>query len=206
MHAHDLNSYFGTKEDARHTMQHEIHHLRFGPQVPDALARKWQWTDNHHTNPLDGTKQPTDEPNFMFQYFLKVVSTSYLPLGWDSSPISPIDSQKVPLGMQGNEFGTTGSIETHQYSVTSHKRSIRGGDDSEEGHSERIHASGGIPSVFFNYDISPMKVINREARPKTFAGFLTGVCAVIGGTLTVAAAIDRALYEGAARVKKLHSN
>ncbi len=64
--------------------------------------------------------------------------------------------------------------------------------------------SGGIPGVFFSYDISPMKVINKEERTKTFPGFLTGVCAVIGGTLTVAAAIDRGVYEGAMRVKKLH--
>ena len=49
-----------------------------------------------------------------------------------------------------------------------------------------------------------MKVINREERSKTFAGFLTGVAAVIGGTLTVAAAIDRGVYEGVSRVKKLH--
>ena len=81
-----------------------------------------------------------------------------------------------------------------------------GGSDADEGHQERLHAQGGIPGVFFNYDISPMKVINREARPKTFAGFLTGVCAIIGGTLTVAAALDRGLYAGAARIKKLHSS
>ena len=49
-----------------------------------------------------------------------------------------------------------------------------------------------------------MKVVNREERTKTFAGFLTGVCAIVGGTLTVAAAIDRGVYEGAMRVKKLH--
>jgi endoplasmic reticulum-Golgi intermediate compartment protein 3 len=55
-------------------------------------------------------------------------------------------------------------------------------------------------------DISPMKVINREARAKSFTGFLVGVCAVIGGTLTVAAAVDRALYEGVQRVRKAHNN
>lgn len=49
-----------------------------------------------------------------------------------------------------------------------------------------------------------MKVINREVRSKTFSGFLVGLCAVIGGTLTVAAAVDRAVYEGAQQVKKLH--
>jgi hypothetical protein len=54
-------------------------------------------------------------------------------------------------------------------------------------------------------DISPMKVINREERSKTFTGFLTGLCAIVGGTLTVAAAVDRGLYEGGARLKKMQS-
>ena len=50
-----------------------------------------------------------------------------------------------------------------------------------------------------------MKVINREIRDKSFSGFLVGLCAVIGGTLTVAAAVDRALYEGVNKIKKIHS-
>lgn len=50
-----------------------------------------------------------------------------------------------------------------------------------------------------------MKVINKEERVKTFTGFLTGLCAVIGGTLTVAAAVDRGLFEGTLRLKKLRS-
>lgn len=54
-------------------------------------------------------------------------------------------------------------------------------------------------------DISPMKVINREVRTKSFSGFLVGLCAVIGGTLTVAAAVDRLLYEGVNKVKKIHA-
>ena len=49
-----------------------------------------------------------------------------------------------------------------------------------------------------------MKVINRESRPKTLSGFLTGICAIIGGTLTVAAAVDRGVYEGARRMGKVH--
>jgi hypothetical protein len=50
-----------------------------------------------------------------------------------------------------------------------------------------------------------MKVINREERTKTLTGFLTGLCAIIGGTLTVAAAVDRAAYEGVTRIKKLQN-
>ncbi len=49
-----------------------------------------------------------------------------------------------------------------------------------------------------------MKVVNREVQAKTFSAFLVGICAVIGGTLTVAAAVDRALYEGHRTVRKLH--
>lgn len=49
-----------------------------------------------------------------------------------------------------------------------------------------------------------MKVINREKRGKSLSAFLVGVCAVIGGTLTVAAAIDRGFYEGSRTIKKLH--
>lgn len=140
-------------------------------------------------------------------YFVKVVSTSYLPLGVSNTATSQHDGishDMIPLGLHGAVAGSKAPVETHQYSVTSHKRSLSGGNDAAEGHKERLHAHGGIPGVFFSYDISPMKVINREERPKTFAGFLTGVCAVIGGTLTVAAAIDRGVYEGSMRVKKLH--
>jgi hypothetical protein len=47
--------------------------------------------------------------------------------------------------------GESGSVETHQYSVTSHKRSLTGGTAQDEGHKERLHARGGIPGVFFSF-------------------------------------------------------
>ncbi|QDS68129.1 hypothetical protein FKW77_010260 [Venturia effusa] len=215
MHVHDLENYF--KDDAKHDFTHQIHQLRFGPEVPELAIKggkrhtTMKPSDhlNPHVNPLDGTFQHTDEKAFNYMYFLKVVSTAYLPLGWEKAKDKgnpevgtswPPDW--VSLGFLG--LGDHGSIETHQYSVTSHKRSVNGGSDEKDGHKERLHARGGIPGVFFSYDISPMKIINRETRPKTLPGFLVGVCAVIGGTLTVAAAIDRALYEGHSRIKKLH--
>ncbi|EXJ87040.1 hypothetical protein A1O3_03997 [Capronia epimyces CBS 606.96] len=207
MHVHDLNNYLDTPVEGGHTFTHEIHSLRFGPQLSDEDETSARWSDHHHSNPLDGHRQETAEPGFNFMYFIKVVSTSYLPLGWDedrSANQHSSLSDLIPLGMHGKGAGSHGSIETHQYSVTSHKRSLAGGTDAAEGHKERLHAYGGIPGVFFSYDISPMKVINREVRPKSFANFLTGVCAVIGGTLTVAAAIDRGLYEGSTRLKKVH--
>ncbi|KAI9845810.1 MAG: hypothetical protein M1837_004490 [Sclerophora amabilis] len=205
MHVHDLNNFFETPVEEGHTFTHHVHHLRFGPQLPDDVAKKLgsKWT-NHHQNPLDETSQDTDEVAYNFMYFVKVVSTAYLPLGWDHTNPPPEKSMKelADLGSYGQS--EDGSVETHQYSVTSHRRSLLGGDASGEGHRERLHSRGGIPGIFFSYDISPMKVINRETRTKTLSGFLTGVCAIVGGTLTVAAAVDRALYEGSRRVK-LHS-
>lgn len=100
------------------------------------------WT-NHHLNPLDDTEQTTDDPAFNYMYFVKVVSTSYLPLGWQAKGGSLMGENELvddvlPVGSHGR--GEDGSLETHQYSVTSHKRSLSGGSDSAEGHKERLHA------------------------------------------------------------------
>lgn len=225
MHVHDLNNYFDTPVEGGHVFTHTIHSLRFGPELPDEVVAKigksksLPWTD-HHTNPLDNTEQATNDPAYNFMYFVKVVSTSYLPLGWEKS-FNKMRSGNHFVGIGAYGHQSDGSVETHQFSVTSHRRSLNGGDDSAEGHKEKIHARGGIPGVFFSYvcfpiliqhcptnslqDISPMKVINREVRSKTLAGFLTGLCAIVGGTLTVAAAVDRGVYEGATRLKKLSS-
>ncbi|RFU77730.1 copii-coated vesicle membrane erv46 [Trichoderma arundinaceum] len=198
MHVHDLKNYWDLPEGKSHDFTHIIHSLRFGPQLPatviERMGSRASWT-NHHLNPLDGIRQDTRDPNFNYMYFVKIVPTSYLPLGWEQ--------RKSGITNSGVNFD--GSLETHQYSVTSHKRSLMGGDDAQEGHAERLHSKGGIPGVFFSYDISPMKVINREERAKTFLGFLSGLCAIVGGTLTVAAAIDRGLFEGATRLKKLRA-
>jgi hypothetical protein len=210
MHVHDLKNYWATEQgDSKHDFSHIIHHLRFGPQLPDTVTKRMgskasPWT-NHHMNPLDSTHQETTDPAFNFMYFVKIVPTSYLPIGWEKHyrAASQLLDDSSSIGAFG--ISADGSIETHQYSATSHKRSLAGGDDSADGHGERLHSRGGIPGVFFSYDISPMKVINREERVKTFTGFLTGLCAIIGGTLTVAAAVDRGLFEGAAHIKKIRS-
>lgn len=88
MHVHDLKNFFESPEP--HSFSHEIHHLRFGPQLPDEIVKKhgkktgMAWT-NHHLSPLDETGQSTDEKPYNFMYFLKVVPTAYLPLGWDNT-------------------------------------------------------------------------------------------------------------------------
>jgi hypothetical protein len=151
MHVHDLRNYWDTP--TKHTFTHTIHHLRFGPQLPDSLNKKLgtknlPWT-NHHLNPLDGTHQETDDVNYNYMYFIKIVPTSYLPLGWEQKWAGFREEHHAELGALG--MSADGSVETHQYSVTSHKRSLSGGDDSATGHPERLHAQNGIPGVFFSY-------------------------------------------------------
>ncbi|KKA30808.1 hypothetical protein TD95_003664 [Thielaviopsis punctulata] len=198
MHVHDLKQYWDSgATGVKHDFTHTIHSLRFGPPLPKSVTN--EQLDN--ANPLDGVSQRVIDANWNFMYFIKIVPTSYLPLGWESKGGHMVNTDQDGFVASSGD----GVIETHQYSVTSHKRSLMGGNDAAEGHQERQHSRGGIPGVFFSYDISPMKVINREERAKTFSGFLTGLCSIIGGTLTVAAAVDRGLFEGAARIKKLRS-
>lgn len=158
MHVHDLENYF--KDEGGHSFTHKIHQLRFGPPVPESAIKAMggvggMWS-NHHVNPLDDTEQHTDERAFNYMYFVKVVSTAYLPLGWEKHKGKSTDTgaNNLPhewIGIGGLGHGELGSIETHQYSVTSHKRSVHGGSDEQEGHKERLHARGGIPGVFFSY-------------------------------------------------------
>ena len=154
MHVHDLDNYIAGGQGVEHTFTHKVHHLRFGPQLPEDIVKRvgkkgMAWS-NHHLNPLDGTEQKTEEKAFNYMYFVKVVSTAYLPLGWEKTgTLLDIPHELVELGGYGK--GEAGSIETHQYSVTSHKRSLSGGDAGDQGHQERMHARGGIPGVFFSY-------------------------------------------------------
>lgn len=153
MHVHDLKNYWDTPVQGGHSFSHTIHHLRFGPQLPEEIGKKLStksmpWT-NSHMNPLDGSEQKTNDPNYNFMYFVKIVPTSYLPLGWEKKYRDMMADHSAALGQFGQN--EDGSIETHQYSVTSHKRSLSGGDDSAEGHAERLHSKGGIPGVFFSY-------------------------------------------------------
>lgn len=160
MHVHDLKNYWDSPVAGGHSFKHEIHQLRFGPQLPEDVSKKLgtkavlPWT-SHHVNPLDGVKQESDDPNHNFMYFIKIVPTSYLPLGWEKAYNGLVEDHGAELGSFGQS--ADGSVETHQYSVTSHKRSLVGGTDAAEGHQERMHSKGGIPGVFFSYvrSISP---------------------------------------------------
>eukprot|EP00756_Hemistasia_phaeocysticola_P013800 Hpha_TRINITY_DN15304_c0_g2::TRINITY_DN15304_c0_g2_i1::g.89562::m.89562/K20367/ERGIC3, ERV46; endoplasmic reticulum-Golgi intermediate compartment protein 3 len=73
-------------------------------------------------------------------------------------------------------------IETNQFSVTEHFQ-------------RRTPTSAVIPGVYFNYDLSPIKVhIYETHHYKSILHFLASVCAAVGGVFTVAGLIDSVLY------------
>lgn len=153
-HSHDLSAY--NLPSMPFNFDHTIHQLSFGDGGETQLD-----------DPLRGFHGATDQKQFAFHYFAKVVATEF-------------------------HFLNNTVMSTNQYSVTRHGRPIVGGPD--EDHPNSYHASGGIPGVRVDYEISPMKVINTERRTETFSALLMNVCAIIGAVITTAALVDRSVY------------
>ncbi|KAG9096556.1 hypothetical protein FRC06_008541 [Ceratobasidium sp. 370] len=115
--------------------------------------------------------------NYMFQYFLKVVSNEFKHLDGDI-------------------------VRSHQYSVTSFERDLSHADHERDSHGTLVgHSVKGLPGAFFNFEISPLMVVHRETR-KTFAHFATSLCAIIGGVLTLAAIADSVAFAAMDRQEK----
>lgn len=64
------------------------------------------------------------------------------------------------------------------------------------GHGGRV-----IPAIWFRYDLNPITVKYHETRPPLYH-FLTTVCAIVGGTFTVAGIIDSFLFSATEIFKK----
>mmetsp|Transcript_19554 Transcript_19554/g.27284 ORF Transcript_19554/g.27284 Transcript_19554/m.27284 type:complete len:383 (-) Transcript_19554:58-1206(-) len=149
MHVHDLQPYKNFKFNLTHT----VNKLSFGREIPNMI------------NPLDGVvKVAEQEGAYMYQYFVKIVPTTYEPLS-------------------GN------TINTNQFSVTEHWKNL--GTDGNHG----------LPGIFIMYELSPIMVKYSEHH-KSFAHFLTGVCAIIGGVFTVAGLVDSLIYTSMRSLKK----
>ena len=110
---------------------------------------------------MDNVTKALESGSGMFQYFVKIVPTTY-------------------------ESLSGAVINTNQFSVTEHFKPVEESEAASGGHG---HSHAGLPGVFIMYDLSPIMVKFRESR-KSFSHFLTGVCAIIGGVFTVAGFID----------------
>jgi endoplasmic reticulum-Golgi intermediate compartment protein 3 len=165
----------------KHDFSHTIHKFSFeGDDEYDyrkaKVGREMKARLGLDTDPLDDTLHQTSKSNYMFQYFLKVVSTQFRSL-----------DDKI--------------INTHQFSVTHFERDISEalGDTAQGVHLQ--HGVVGVPGAFFNFEISPIRVVHTDTR-QSFAHFVTSTCAIVGGVLTVASLFDSMVFATSRALKK----
>ena len=153
---------------------HTINHLSFGSDPVSNAV-----VDKQSLHPLDGQESRHNEKYHLYSYYLKVVATRF----------EYLTNYKPPL-------------ETNQYSAIFHNRPLIGGKD--EDHQHTLHSRGGLPGVFLHFDISPLKIINREQYAKSWSGFVLGVVSSIAGVLMIGSLLDRSVWaaEKAIRGKK----
>lgn len=65
----------------------------------------------------------------------------------------------------------------------------------------RSYVRGRVPALWFRYDLNPIAVKYHETRPPLYH-FLTTVCAIVGGTFTVAGIIDSLIFSSMEIFKK----
>ncbi|KAH7885289.1 Sec1-like protein [Phlebopus sp. FC_14] len=180
-HFYDLVPYL--KDDGNpHDFSHIIHEFYFmaddeynpnKAKIGKDMKQRMGIVDN----PLDSYEAKTSKAQYMFQYFLKVVSTQFRTLDGKS-------------------------INTLQYSATHFERDLTklSVDENSQGVYTQ-HGASGAPGAFFNFEISPILVVHSETR-QSFAHFLTSTCAIVGGVLTVAALLDSVLFATGRKLKK----
>eukprot|EP01123_Difflugia_compressa_P003078 TRINITY_DN13947_c0_g1_i1.p1 TRINITY_DN13947_c0_g1~~TRINITY_DN13947_c0_g1_i1.p1 ORF type:complete len:198 (+),score=21.96 TRINITY_DN13947_c0_g1_i1:29-595(+) len=95
----------------------------------------------------------------------------------DGSPMYEYFLQIVPT-LYETSWGLI--TDTNQYSVTEYVQKV-------------IIQGGGVPGIFFMYELSPIIVDYKEAS-HSFLHFLTNLCAIIGGVYTVASLLDSFIY------------
>lgn len=169
----------------RHDFSHTIYDFSFeGDDEYDfskaRMGREMKARMGLRGDPLAGAISRTANPQYMFQYFLKVVSTQFRDL-------------------KGN------AVRTHQYSATQFERDLSKGSQGDTPQGVHIqHGVTGVPGAFFNFEISPILVVHSETR-QSFAHFITSTCAIVGGVLTVASLIDSFLFATGRALKKANS-
>ncbi|CAL1203245.1 Endoplasmic reticulum vesicle transporter family protein [Candida parapsilosis] len=131
--------------------------------------------DTGSITPLDGHKFLQHKKYHSINYFLKIVATRF----------ESLDGKH--------------KFDTNQFSVITHDRPLAGGKD--EDHQHTLHARGGVPGVAFNFDISPLKIINREEYARTRSGFILGVVSSIAGVLMVGSLMDRSVFAAQQAIK-----
>lgn len=181
VHTHDLVPYLQGAGNEYHHFGHIIHEFSFG-NIGEFRAL----SGRHIVSPmkqklgiqdaLQGRKGHMEQSQFMYQYFVKVVPTEFHTLN-----------------------GRT--LKTFEYSATAYERDLApydpnlGHQSPDQSDGQVVRTVEGVPGVFFNYEISPLRVVQSETRMSLWH-FLSNLCAIVGGILTLAGLLDGMIYRG----------
>lgn len=180
-HFHDTSLY-DQLNNIKLNFNHIINHLSFGPQIANINNNDQEnsfiiQNDSHNilsvsTSPLNGNQVLPDynSHNYQFNYFIKIVPTRY-----------------------EYKYRTQKIIETAQFSSSFHSKPVTGGINSND--PSIIHQRGGTPGVYFNIEMSPLKVIQREQHKISWSGFFLNCITSIGGVLAVGTVFDKIIYK-----------
>lgn len=204
---------FLPEDTARFNASHVIHELRFGPIYGEEKMEKKSSKNNEQTS-LEGVSKIVTEKNGvtgMFQYFIKIVPTSYKGKKIVQEIHPNFDMTKEPL------------LETNRYFVTERFNPLMELDDehwdlaselfaeedddsefaaakvggksgtSHDKHEHHYKQKSVLPGVFFIYQVYPFAVeISKQEIPLTH--LLIRILATIGGVFTIVGWLDTIMY------------
>ncbi|KAG8737882.1 hypothetical protein FRC10_007568, partial [Ceratobasidium sp. 414] len=199
---HDLVPYL--KSGNHHDFGHHVHELHFEGERevedswrPGKRMSGWRKKVGLEGHQLDGVVAHASEDRFtasnlMFQYFMKVVSTEFKYL--DGEVVGAL----LCLPPFLSNRGFVPKVRSHQYSVTSFERDLTHEamtrNHERDSHGTLTgHSFQGLPGAFFSFEISPLMVVHVESRG-TFTHFISSLCAILGGVLTMASIADSVLF------------
>ncbi|XP_075261608.1 endoplasmic reticulum-Golgi intermediate compartment protein 1-like [Convolutriloba macropyga] len=120
-----------------------------------------------------------------------VADTSFGPLNGQDASKDPLTGREtfeyhlkiVPTVYAHHGASTDKSKELHGYQFTALKKSFE----------MNAHGMRMLPAIWFKYQLTPI-TIKYSLEDKPFYHFLTTICAIVGGTFTVAGIIDSCLF------------
>mmetsp|Transcript_10432 Transcript_10432/g.34601 ORF Transcript_10432/g.34601 Transcript_10432/m.34601 type:complete len:578 (-) Transcript_10432:39-1772(-) len=92
-------------------------------------------------------------------------------------------------------------LDSYQYSTTFNEFSPHEAKLAMHVAGEDLEPRALVPQTVFSYDISPLRVVHRQA-VGSFGDYLTQLCAVVGGVFTVFGLIDNVIHAGVKAAKQ----
>ncbi|CCE64496.1 hypothetical protein TPHA_0H02930 [Tetrapisispora phaffii CBS 4417] len=181
-HFHDTSLF---NQHKNLNFQHVINHLSFGKPIRQLVTSNFQDTmsdslraqtapiDGHqafiqdNTGDSDSASTTIAAHDYQFIYYAEIISTRFEYLKGDLE-------------------------ETSQLTVTSHYKKI--GYQNGQDYMQGMQSRSGIPGLYIDFEVSPLKVINKEQYSTSWSGYLLKTITSIGGILAVGTVIDKVVY------------